>query len=271
VLGLREILDEPTTARREWERDNCDAAIAELYDSVWVYGDPRVYDPVREYGFGASTARKVRYTGYLNPLDLGTDAHTGADELLDTLCPAGTRMVLCAVGGGQDGAEIALAFVEAPLPPDVVGVIVTGPFMPADVRMELKCRAMRAGRVHVLEFVSEPFRLMHRADCIIAMGGYNTVCEVLAFAKPSLIVPRVSPRREQFIRARRMRDLGLLDVLPPEDLSPGALGAWIGSASLPVQPAARVLRFDGLARLTGLTRRLLQKTAARKEAGVVVP
>ena len=45
------------------------------------------------------------------------------------------------------------------------------------------------------------------------MGGYNTVCEVLSFQKQALIVPRVRPRSEQWIRAERLRDLQLIDVI----------------------------------------------------------
>ena len=33
--------------------------LAEQYDAVWVYGDPTIYDPVTEYGFGAEVAAKT--------------------------------------------------------------------------------------------------------------------------------------------------------------------------------------------------------------------
>ena len=48
------------------------------------------------------------------------------------------------------------------------------------------------------------------------MGGYNTYCEILSFDKPALIVPRVRPREEQLIRARRAAELGLVEMLLPE-------------------------------------------------------
>jgi predicted glycosyltransferase len=49
------------------------------------------------------------------------------------------------------------------------------------------------------------------------MGGYNTYCEILSFDKPALIVPRVAPRQEQLIRARRAAELGLIDMLLPQE------------------------------------------------------
>ena len=46
---------------------------------------------------------------------------------------------------------------------------------------------------------------MKKADAIVAMGGYNTFCEILSFDKRALIVPRTRPRLEQYIRAVRSR------------------------------------------------------------------
>src|SRR4029077_19811649 len=47
----------------------------------------------------------------------------------------------------------------------------------------------------------------------VAMGGYNTFCEILSFDKKAIIVPRTRPRLEQFIRTRAARTLGLLEML----------------------------------------------------------
>src|SRR5213596_201374 len=66
VLGLRDVLDEPARLQREWARAQNQEAIRRYYHAVWVYGDPAVYDPVREYGFAPDVAAKVRYTGYFD-------------------------------------------------------------------------------------------------------------------------------------------------------------------------------------------------------------
>jgi predicted glycosyltransferase len=54
---------------------------------------------------------------------------------------------------------------------------------------------------------------MKRTAGIVAMGGYNTFCEILSFNKPALIVPRTVPRMEQHIRAARAAELGLVTML----------------------------------------------------------
>src|SRR5262249_17415227 len=126
-------------------------------------------------------------------------------------------------GGGQDGDRLAEAFAESELPPDAYGIIVTGPFMSGQTRQRLLERAAANPRLRVLSFITEPTKLVDRAERVIAMGGYNTVCEVLSFQKRALIVPRVKPRREQIIRAERLMSLGLIDMLEVEHLNPRAL------------------------------------------------
>src|SRR5438445_799885 len=130
--------------------------------------------------------------------------------------------------------------------PDTNGVLVTGPCMPAGVRRRLVRSVAGNPCRRVVSFVREPTRLVRRADRVVAMGGYNTVYEVLSFDKPALIVPRVKPRREQLIRAQRLQALGLVDVLHPEALSAAALSTWLSRERAPVRQARERIDFIGL-------------------------
>jgi predicted glycosyltransferase len=67
----------------------------------------------------------------------------------------------------------------------------------------------------VLDESPEAMALIAGAERVVAMGGYNTTLEALSLRKPTLLVPRVRPRREQAIRAERLAALGLVDVLHP--------------------------------------------------------
>jgi predicted glycosyltransferase len=247
VLGLRDVLDDPETVRREWRESESEEAISSYYDAVWVYGDPALYDPVREYGFSPEVASKIRYTGYLDQT-LRLDDPEPRDAAAEPGLPDG-RFVLCEVGGGQDGACLAEAFVQCQLPQDHYGVLLTGPYLPRDVRARLRAVAADKARFRVLEFVLEPSRLLRRADRVIAMGGYNTVCEILSFEKPALIVPRIRPRREQWIRAERLRAAGLLDVLHPDELTAGALTQWLARDLVPPPPVRVRFNWNGLTNL----------------------
>src|SRR5436189_4625504 len=205
VLGLRDVLDEPARLQREWARAQNQEAVRRYYDAVWVYGDPAVYDPVREYGFTPDVASKVRYTGYLD--QRARTEYAGGqhgDPVAALGLPPGP-LALCLVGSGQDGAQLAEAFAEAELPADTNGVLVTGPSMPLDVRRRIaRATAGRPGR-RIVRFLSEPTRLVRRANYIVAMGGYNTICEGLSFRKAAPILPRVEPRRERLLRAEPLR------------------------------------------------------------------
>jgi len=269
VLGLRDVLDDPAAVRREWDGAANQDAIRHYYEAVWVYGDPAVYDPVREYHLSAEVAAKVSYTGYLDPCARPAPAPaSGADPLSDG-ASLPDCFALCVLGGGQDGVSLAEAFAWAEFPPCTGAVIVTGPFMPADARQRLHLRAAEQPRLRILEFVTDPGRLLSRADRVVAMGGYNTVCEVLSFGKPTLIVPRVSPRREQLIRAERLRALGLLDVLPPDEATPQALSRWLARAPGSPPRARDRIDMNGTDRLPGLLAEVLARPLPRPRGLVI--
>ena len=255
VLGLRDVLQDPETVRRTWSEQGHAEAIRDYYDAVWIYGDPAVYDPVREYGVLDPVAAKVRYAGYLDERPRLQFAAVQADPLLATLPPG--KLALCVVGGGHDGAALAEAFVQADLPPDTTGVVVTGLYMPEESRERLRRRAERRPRLRVFEFLPEPAALIQRAERIVCMGGYNTACEVLSFEKHALMVPRVHPNLEQWIRAQRLRELGLVDVLHPDQLSPRALTDWLARDLGPPPASGGRVDLGGLTRIPGLLEKLL--------------
>src|SRR5690606_5456628 len=89
-----------------------------------------------------------------------------------------------------------------------------GPFMQSDRQAEFLARASRLDDVEAITFDTQIETLMNRAVGVDCMGGYNTICEILSFDKRALIVPRTTPRMEQFIRASRSGELGLARMLP---------------------------------------------------------
>ena len=219
VLGLRDILDAPETVRRQWDALDNEAVIERCFDAVWVYGDVRVNDVASAYALGAATRAKLQQVGYLDQRLRLADA--------PPLRPMPSRSILCCVGGGQDGALLARSFLEADLPPGRTGLLLTGPYMPADTRRALEERATERPDFEVLPFITEPIGHIARAERVITMAGYNTINEILSLDRPGLVVPRVRPREEQLVRAQKLAALGLLDWLHPDDLNPGTLTDWL--------------------------------------------
>ena len=208
-------------------------------------------------------AKKVRFTGYLNPRDAEDDTMSGGSDPLETWSPDAGPLDLCVVGGGRDGLPLAEAFLKCRLPGE--GVLVTGPLMPAESRQRLHELAARRGSRRVLEFVTNPCPLFKRADRVIAMGGYNTICEIMAYHKRALIVPRVEPRTEQLIRADRFARRGLLDVLHPDDLRPEALSSWIEATDPRSAAAEPAIDMGGFSRLPALLDEVLATEQPDKE------
>ena len=254
VLGLRDILDAPERVQKQWRLLDNEAAIRDYYDAVWIYGDRNVYDAIEEYAFPPDLAAKSTFTGYLDPTTRLIPGDGDPDlfaQLPKDLAQKG--FTLCMIGGGQDGLAVTQAFAQADLPADEYGVIVTGPFLPPPQKQRLLDRVAGNPRLKVLEFIPEPMRLMRQARRVIAMGGYNTVLELLALGKRALIVPRSRPRLEQTIRAQCLQALGLLDFIAFDRLRPRTLSAWLNSErTTALRPPQRVLDCDGLQRLPAL-------------------
>ena len=214
VLGLRDVMDDPASLADEWERKHAVAALEDLYDEVWVYGKNEVHDPLEGITVSQSVRDKMLFTGYLK-----RDLPNGDDA--GELNPFEEEpFILVTPGGGGDGMELVdwvLRAYEAHERPLFPALIVLGPFMPTDKQAEFKARADALRHVHVIRFTPVIEKLMSEATAIVGMGGYNIFCEILSFDKPTLLVPRVVPRQEQAIRARKAEAAGLVTCLPIDD------------------------------------------------------
>jgi predicted glycosyltransferase len=248
VLGLRDVMDEPASLLDEWRRKNVFPALYELYDEIWVYGLPQIFNPLTELPGMLPLAHKVTFTGYLRRSLPRAAPNAGEHEL------PGEPYILVTTGGGGDGEAlidwVLRAYETDPGIPHPA-LVVFGPFMHLDRRLEFQERAARLGKVYALTFESHFERLLERAVGVVAMGGYNTFCEILSFGKPALLVPRTEPRQEQSLRAERAAQLGLVHVLADDGVRPPAAMAERLRA-LPGWPAPAVANYPEL--LTGLER-----------------
>ncbi|MEO9527958.1 glycosyltransferase [Roseibium sp.] len=212
VLGLRDVMDDPEILKEEWDRKNVYPALRDLYDDIWVYGPQDICNPVEGIELPGSVQDKLRYTGFLR-----RELPKSAQDL-----PAPTPFdeepyILVTPGGGGDGVEMVdwvMRAYEARQIPLFPALIVLGPFMPAAAAAQFSERAEHLRDVEIIRFTPQIEPYLANATAIVGMGGYNTFCEILSFDKPTLMVPRVVPRREQAIRAERAEQSGLLKVLP---------------------------------------------------------
>ena len=211
VLGLRDVMDDPDLLLTEWERKNTVPALSEYYDDIWVYGLPQICDPLEGIDLPPSVQRKMTYTGYLQR----TGAHDAPMPVLEKI-GEDTPYLLVTVGGGGDGEEIIdwvlSAYENDPNLP-YPALFALGPFMNSELQHDFQVRASKLDNVEAITFNAQFESLVDRAIGIVGMGGYNTFCEILSYDKRALIIPRTVPRMEQYIRASRAQDLGLVKML----------------------------------------------------------
>lgn len=205
VLGLRDVLDDAETLSREWDRKGALEAAERYYDEIWIYGPRSFYDPTRGLKLSDDLRARTYWTGYLRR------------EITDEADVPSDPYVLVTPGGGGDGASLVnlvlSAYEQDPqLRPGAL--LVYGPFLSGDVRDAFEERVANLnGRVTSVGFDGRMEALFAAAEGVICMGGYNTFCEVLSFDKRAVIVPRMVPRLEQWIRASRAEELGLVRML----------------------------------------------------------
>ena len=210
VLGLRDVLDEPALLAPEWARKNVVPSLRDLYHEIWIYGLPQICDPLAGIALPASVRRKIVYTGYLQRrISKPVVAHPP---------PPITRRpyLLVTTGGGGDGEALIEWVLRAYETEDLLpypALLVLGPFMQPELQKQFLLRAAKLKRVEAITFDAHMENLEANAVGIVAMGGYNTFCEILSLDKRAIIMPRTEPRLEQYIRAARAQELGLVRMI----------------------------------------------------------
>jgi predicted glycosyltransferase len=257
VLGLREVMDAPHLLDAEWKRKNVMSKIAQFYDEVWVYGPPDFYDPLGGLEVPQSIRDRMNFVGFLQ--------RSVPREELPGHRPEG-QYILVTTGGGGDGSDLVHDVIHAyQQDPELQhkALIVLGPYMPAKKRSKLLRKGASIPYLKMIEFDNRMEELVAGAAGVVAMGGYNTYCEILSFDKPALIVPRIRPREEQLIRARRAAQLGLIDMLLPEEAEdPMRLAAALKalpSMPAPSKRAHAAFRLEGLPHITELVGKLFDQ------------
>jgi predicted glycosyltransferase len=270
VLGLRDILDDSALLEAEWARKRAVPALVALYDEIWVYGDPAVADPFAGLALPEAVRRKTRFTGYLR-----RNARASLSPVAAGIVPE-EPFLLVTPGGGGDGEVMVDWLIGAyetdpglPWP----AVIVLGPFMDGARQREFLARVAAQPRLRAITFDAEIEALMRSAAGILAMGGYNTFCEILSFDRRALLVPRTEPRREQAIRADRAAALGLVQVLPDDGIrDPRAMAEALRRLPDAPPPSARMAPglLDGLDRVAQFAR-ILMSGEGRVLAPALIP
>lgn len=229
VIGLRDVIDEPETVQKNWKFDGCTKLVDSLYDHIWVYGNQNVFDLADMYNLNEESRERVEYLGYLrrSVQPFGLDI-----PLANPITSRSKRTnIVCVSGGGQDGLPLGNCFLEVLQnhQDKFEGTLVTGPFLSRTDSRALAGRFGALQNAQILRFTTHLEEHLRSADVIVTMGGYNALMEALACQKPVITVPRVFPRKEQWLRAKTFADLGLIHCLHPDQLESKTLASAIST------------------------------------------
>ncbi|TLZ29948.1 MAG: glycosyltransferase [Gammaproteobacteria bacterium] len=219
VLLLRDILDDPETTTATWERNHYHEAVRSFYDRILVVGSPEIFNLATEYKFPASSGSKVQFCGYLRR-DRGSQTR---EQIRGELGVHDEHLVLVTGGGGEDGYQLLANYVHGlshlPRGTKIRTLLICGPEMSEQNRRRIRLGAAHPGLV-IQEFNNDMMGCIDAADLVVSMAGYNTICEILSLRKRAIVVPRVRPVQEQWMRAERMAKLGLLRAIHPDHVTP---------------------------------------------------
>jgi predicted glycosyltransferase len=224
ILILRDILDRPDAIIQEWQKYGYYEAIEKFYNRVLVVGTPEIFDIRQEYQLPSMVAQKVQFCGYIrqqlgrkSPNLIRSELQLSKEE----------QLILVTPGGGEDGYSLIDSYLSSlallPTCYKLRSLIICGPEMPLEHQAALKQKAAAYPQVQISEFSDDLMSYIAAADALVAMGGYNTTCEILSVGKPAVIVPRIKPSQEQCIRAEHLARLGALAAIHPNDLTPDIL------------------------------------------------
>jgi predicted glycosyltransferase len=226
VCSLRDILVQKRNQNKheEWV---C-SIVNRYFDLILVHGDPHFQKLDETFSRVGDINCPIRYTSYVAQRSLETQAPD-----LKTTFPT-EPFILVTIGSGRyrNGQKLLRSTIETAslllqeLPHRFV--IFAGPFIPQDEFLNLRELAANQPNITLARYTPDLLAYMKRAELSISMGGYNTIMNILATGARAIVFPyTANDDQEQYIRAAKLHQLGVIDVIHPDALEPPKLAAVI--------------------------------------------
>ncbi len=233
VCSLRDLIMTQIMTAEAWmaRYDKVRDLVNQYFDLVLVHSDPKLVKLEAQFPKVNQLRCPVVYTGYVAQSPPELTQLSAEDELA---LHQATPMIAVSAGGGRFGYELIAAVVQAGkilnshIPHQIQ--IFTGPFMPEAQVATLQAQANH--RIVIRRYTPHLLEYLERADLSISLGGYNTTMNILRTGVRSLIFPEASEEQtgEQTLRAEKLAEQGVLQVLYRSDLQPQRLAQVILTA-----------------------------------------
>lgn len=207
--SIRDILvEKPDAATREVKMLNI---VNKYYDSVLVHSDERVLRFEETFSRASQITEKLLYTGFVTE---GKKARKSDLRNQD---------ILVSMGGGITGEEMVRAVLSvAPDFSDYRFRFVPGPYAPAQLKEDIRSAAQTSRNIFLEDFLNNFEEELASCALSISLAGYNTVMNLLNTKTPALVYPYMA-NIEQNLRAQKLKERELLDIVYIADLAPEVL------------------------------------------------
>jgi predicted glycosyltransferase len=198
------------------------------FDALLIHADSRILTLDETFSRLKDITLPMVYTGFVTPRP-APDAGRKLRQQLGI--DRNEILIVASVGGGNVGNILLEAVVEAfefmNVDQPIHLHVFTGPFLDEDAFERL--RRIGDTRIRIFRFTSDFLSYLSGADLSVSMAGYNTCMNITAAKVPALVWP-FPQNREQGLRAVKLAQIGVLQVLSEEDLYPRRLSALMQQA-----------------------------------------
>ena len=256
VCSLRDIV--VTKQDRERHEEKICKLMNQYFDLLLIHGD-RQFQPLEESFSRISDLNcPVHYTGYVVQSTPKNPLLNDADK---AVLNSDQPLILASIGGGRFGHELLDSLVEAApilecLIPHQIQIF-TGPFFPDEKFDLMEGLVTSKSNINIQRYTPNLLTYMEKADLSISMGGYNTTMNILTTGVRAMMLPFVgNGDLEQTIRSQKLEDLGILNVIHPEDLAPRNFAKKVVDCLIKT-PNPVKLDLDGVEKTAGFLKGLL--------------
>ncbi|MBF2066869.1 MAG: glycosyl transferase [Calothrix sp. C42_A2020_038] len=227
ACSLRDVIGKETNVEEEeiiCNLMNC------YFDLLLFHSDPSFQTFTESFSRHQDIKSNIIHTGFV------TQTFTFNENDIDIKQLWGTnnyrKKILVSVGGGRIGYELLETVIEASsilktAIPNVIKIF-TGPFMPEEKVEQLKQAASNQDHqdnIYIERYTLQLLAYMKTADISISLSGYNTTMNILSTGVRALVVPigHETQDKEQLIRTQKLEQMGAIDFIHPDNLTPGHL------------------------------------------------
>lgn len=217
--SVRDILVEKLQGREKFEQ-RVIQTLNDYFNGVLIHSDPTVITLDKTFSLMADIRIPVSYTGFVSK-----PPPTAVCQIRHKLgITADTRLIVASIGGGNVGADLLQAVLDAcsRLKGEFLFhlQLFCGPYYPHDLYENLK--AQSSDTISIDIFTDNFPEWLSVADLSISMAGYNTCMNLLQAGIPALVYP-FRQNREQEMRALALEKRSAVRLLSEADLSPDIL------------------------------------------------